>query len=91
MTHSSKSSTAYARFIPREELRGFAAWTPDAFGQAPTFAQPVTHQPAQQNPAESGNAELLRMLVEGQQALAAAISQRDGSNTQSPFVVLAAR
>jgi flagellar assembly protein FliH len=24
--------TAYSRFIPREELQGFASWTPDPFG-----------------------------------------------------------
>lgn len=27
-----RATHAYARFIPREELAGFAAWTPDAFG-----------------------------------------------------------
>ncbi|MFO1336649.1 MAG: FliH/SctL family protein [Burkholderiaceae bacterium] len=27
-----KPANAYARFIPREELSDFAAWTPDAFG-----------------------------------------------------------
>ncbi|MBT9598382.1 MAG: flagellar biosynthesis protein [Vitreoscilla sp.] len=27
-----KPATSYARFIPREELADFAAWTPDAFG-----------------------------------------------------------
>lgn len=27
-----KPTTAYARFIPREELQDFAAWTPGAFG-----------------------------------------------------------
>ena len=27
-----RAANAYARFIPREELAGFAAWTPDAFG-----------------------------------------------------------
>jgi flagellar assembly protein FliH len=29
-----KPANAYARFIPREELSAFAAWTPDAFGEA---------------------------------------------------------
>jgi flagellar assembly protein FliH len=32
MTNTSKPATPYARFIPREELADFAAWTPDAFG-----------------------------------------------------------
>ncbi|MEF7613068.1 FliH/SctL family protein [Aquincola sp. MAHUQ-54] len=27
-----RSASMYARFIPREELRGFAAWRPDSFG-----------------------------------------------------------
>ncbi len=27
-----RAGRSYARFIPREELQGFAAWTPDAFG-----------------------------------------------------------
>lgn len=31
----------YARFIPREELEGFAAWRPDAFGDS-TSARPAT-------------------------------------------------
>ena len=30
----------YARFIPREELQGFAAWTPAAFSDAPSHAAP---------------------------------------------------
>jgi flagellar assembly protein FliH len=34
MTNSSKPATPYSRFIPREELSGFAAWTPDALGGA---------------------------------------------------------
>ena len=31
----SKAGTAYTRFIPREELGDFAAWTPGHFGSAP--------------------------------------------------------
>jgi flagellar assembly protein FliH len=37
----SRAGVPYTRFIPREELQGFAAWTPGAFGQPPSFAQPV--------------------------------------------------
>jgi flagellar assembly protein FliH len=33
-TPAARSAAGYARFIPREELGGFAAWQPDAFGQA---------------------------------------------------------
>lgn len=43
MTNSSSSS--YTRFIPREELDGFAAWRPDAFGDtATTSAAPTEAQ-----------------------------------------------
>ena len=34
------SGGGYARFIPREELQGFAAWTPNAFTSAPAHAAP---------------------------------------------------
>jgi flagellar assembly protein FliH len=35
------ASSPYARFIPREELEGFAAWRPDAFGDS-AGARPAT-------------------------------------------------
>ena len=38
---NSRGGVPYTRFIPREELQGFSAWTPDAFGGAPSFSQPV--------------------------------------------------
>ena len=38
---NSRGGVPSTRFIPREELQDFAAWTPDAFGQAPSFSQPV--------------------------------------------------
>jgi len=45
MTNSSDRGTpeksTYARFIPREELDGFAAWRPDAFGDK-AGARPAT-------------------------------------------------
>jgi flagellar assembly protein FliH len=49
MTSSSKPNgerpaPVYTRFIPREELQGFAAWTPDALGGAPRVA-PVAAPP----------------------------------------------
>lgn len=34
----SKAGTPYTRFIPREELRDFASWTPGAFGTEPGAA-----------------------------------------------------
>ncbi len=36
-----RAGVAYTRFIPREELRGFAAWTPGAFAEPPTISQPA--------------------------------------------------
>jgi len=35
-----RAGVAYTRFIPREELQGFAAWSPGAFTEQPTIAQP---------------------------------------------------
>lgn len=37
----SRAGVPYTRFIPREELGGFSAWMPDAFGQEPAFSQPA--------------------------------------------------
>ena len=36
-----RAGVAYTRFIPREELQGFAAWTPSAFAERPAIAQPA--------------------------------------------------
>ncbi len=49
MTNSSNRGTAepYARFIPREELDGFAAWRPDAFGDERRDALGRQRGPAQ--------------------------------------------
>lgn len=50
---NSRAGSAYTRFIPREELQGFASWTPGAFG-APGGA----HPPAQGTQAhDSATAE----------------------------------
>jgi flagellar assembly protein FliH len=35
-----RAGLAYTRFIPREELQGFAAWTPGAFAERPSLVQP---------------------------------------------------
>lgn len=36
-----RAGAPYTRFIPREELQGFAAWRPNAFAEAPSFVQPA--------------------------------------------------
>ena len=36
-----RGGVPYTRFIPREELQGFAAWQPGAFAEAPSFQQPA--------------------------------------------------
>ncbi|MEK8034650.1 FliH/SctL family protein [Ideonella sp. DXS29W] len=55
-----KATNAYSRFIPREELQDFAAWTPGAFGDLgaasnasakPQSAKPQARPEAQQPPA----------------------------------------
>lgn len=51
----SKPASAYARFIPREELQDFAAWRPDSFadfGASPAEAPPpaATEQPEPSGP-----------------------------------------
>ena len=33
---NSRAGSTYSRFIPREELQGFANWQPDSFGDQPT-------------------------------------------------------
>ena len=46
---------AYARFIPREELHSFAAWTPGGFGEAaPAAPAAAAAEPAAPTPAEIG-------------------------------------
>lgn len=37
----SRAGTVYNRFIPREELQGFASWAPDSFGDNPASTPPV--------------------------------------------------
>ena len=36
-----RAGLAYTRFIPREEVQSFAAWTPGAFAEQPTIMQPA--------------------------------------------------
>jgi flagellar assembly protein FliH len=42
--------SAYSRFIPREELRGFAAWTPGDLGASPPAAAPGVAPPPPPEP-----------------------------------------
>eukprot|EP01137_Pigoraptor_chileana_P021548 Opistho-2@6731 len=37
-----RRASSYARFIPREELSGFAAWSPDALSGAPPARPPIS-------------------------------------------------
>lgn len=36
------TNSPYSRFIPREEVSGFSAWQPDAFGDSGAAARPAT-------------------------------------------------
>ncbi|MDN3919770.1 FliH/SctL family protein [Roseateles violae] len=40
-----RRQSSYSRFIPREELGGFAAWSPDALSGAPAAARPPISAP----------------------------------------------
>ena len=58
----SKAGNAYTRFIPREELQGFAAWAPDSFGDdaAPHPAMhPQAEEPAGPDTPVDPQAELV--------------------------------
>jgi len=46
-----RPTTSYGRFIPREEMPDFAAWTPGAFGQAPDARAHAQAARAAQQPA----------------------------------------
>ncbi|MBI3367504.1 MAG: flagellar assembly protein FliH [Burkholderiales bacterium] len=67
---SSKSGNAYTRFIPREELQGFASWTPGAFGDtsAKAAANAAAAIPAAQTPPSAEQeAKLLAARQNGYQ------------------------
>jgi flagellar assembly protein FliH len=63
---NSRAGTAYTRFIPREELQGFANWTPGAFGEGPPVQKPVSA--AEAEAAAAGAAELEAALNAARQA-----------------------
>lgn len=52
-----KPANAYARFIPREELDGFQAWTPGAFGDLGGPSGAVNSTPKPQAARPAGRAE----------------------------------
>lgn len=59
----------YARFIPREELRDFAAWAPDSFGSDQRNAPPVqAAQPQPQRDPQAVAAERAQELQAARQA-----------------------
>jgi flagellar assembly protein FliH len=61
----SKPSSLYARFIPREELDSFSAWTPGSLGDAdPATASPA-HAAEPQRSAEQIVAEQLNAARQG--------------------------
>ena len=63
-------AAAYARFIPREELTGFAAWNPGALGGGPepsTGTPRAAAEPPKQDPAELLAAQLRAARQSGYQ------------------------
>ena len=79
MTNSSERAapqSPYSRFIPREEVNGFAAWQPDAFGDQPN-ARPATeaqrsaeHQALRQAGYQDGYRDGLAALESFKQSFA---------------------
>ena len=57
----------YARFIPREELRGFAAWRPDSFGEPKVEPEPE-QPPRPAEPPPPTTEEWLARVEEARQA-----------------------
>ena len=48
----SRAGNAYTRFIPREELQGFASWAPNSFGDNPAAVPPVRAAQPEPEPAQ---------------------------------------
>jgi flagellar assembly protein FliH len=61
------AARAYARFIPREELDGFAAWNPGDLAGGPP-PQPNVHRAAPEAPRADAAAELAAQLRAARQA-----------------------
>jgi flagellar assembly protein FliH len=75
MTSSSKPAAQYGRFIPREELQGFAAWTPGALGGG---AAPPSAAARAAEPPPAPNADDVRKLVHAARQAGYQDGYRDG-------------
>jgi flagellar assembly protein FliH len=60
---AARSASPYARFIPREELRGFASWRPGALENAP-----AGDEPAEAAPVAPTEREWLERIAQARQA-----------------------
>lgn len=58
-----KGNNAYTRFIPREELGGFAAWQPGSLGGGPPPQQNVQRPPEEPPPPQGDPAELIAVQL----------------------------
>jgi flagellar assembly protein FliH len=68
-TPGSMPPNAYARFIPREEVRSFSAWTPSSFGSEAAGAAAAEPAPEAEAPAQPPTAaEALAQLQAARQA-----------------------
>jgi flagellar assembly protein FliH len=61
------STNAYARFIPREEVRSFSAWTPSSFGDTPASSPAEAAAPAEA-PRPAASPEVQAQLQAARQA-----------------------
>jgi flagellar assembly protein FliH len=66
----------YARFIPREELQGFASWMPNTFGDNPAAQPPV--RAVQPEPEPQAAAESAAEVIQAQLHAARQDGYRDG-------------
>ena len=73
---NSRAGTPYTRFIPREELQGFASWTPDAFSDQLGAAD--AGQPAKPAPVVQATAAEWRAQVQQARQLGYQDGYRDG-------------
>jgi flagellar assembly protein FliH len=58
--NSRAGTNAYTRFIPREELQGFASWMPDTFGDNPASQPPVRAAVPEPEPASEAAIEVIQ-------------------------------
>jgi flagellar assembly protein FliH len=58
--NSRAGTNAYTRFIPREELQGFASWMPDTFGDNPASQSPVRAAVPEPEPAPEAAIEVIQ-------------------------------